>query len=340
MAKARRDAAADFYAVLGVPRTATDVELRSAYKRQALRYHPDKNRGNVEEATERFKLVAEAYSVLKDPASRAAYDRGSASEAPGPGFTFEKATDLFSDVFGPEFVDALTWAAKGIAGAPGTVLAAAKKRCPELPGVRKAVSAGYESMVAEAELDLTAQIQSLAAFDVCVDEALCRVDMHAEYCRKTALERQRSRAHCAQRATAAMSWCVGAIVVCCAMFFAEATYLLAVFVIPSAFLSYRMVACYLELSSQAAAHKRDALIEQEAQAKLKHRLRQARASLEDQRKRVAASKEELARTRGFACDCEQHGPSLADALTVSSHFVSQVVSSAVTTAFRRSAHSL
>merc|ERR1719247_3314066 len=94
---------ADYYTVLGVTRTATDADLRRAYREQALRHHPDKNPDCVAEATEKFKLVAEAYSVLKDPQSRAAYDKDSSSVPVGASnFTFEKASDLFSDVFGAE----------------------------------------------------------------------------------------------------------------------------------------------------------------------------------------------------------------------------------------------
>jgi len=73
-------------------------ELRRAYRDQALRHHPDKNPERIREATEKFKLVAEAYSVLKDPKMRAAYDKDSNSFS-GEGaskFTFEKASDLYN----------------------------------------------------------------------------------------------------------------------------------------------------------------------------------------------------------------------------------------------------
>ena len=65
---------ADFYAVLGVPRTATDDDIKQAYRRLAMQYHPDKN-GGSKEAEEKFKEVIEAYDVLRDPQKRAAYDR-------------------------------------------------------------------------------------------------------------------------------------------------------------------------------------------------------------------------------------------------------------------------
>ncbi|MEO7360445.1 MAG: molecular chaperone DnaJ [Gemmatimonadaceae bacterium] len=65
---------ADFYAVLNVSREATDDEIKQSYRRLAQQWHPDKN-GGSKEAEEKFKTVAEAYDVLRDPQKRAAYDR-------------------------------------------------------------------------------------------------------------------------------------------------------------------------------------------------------------------------------------------------------------------------
>ena len=64
----------DYYEVLGVGRSANEAQLKSAYRKLAVQYHPDKNPGNAE-AEERFKEAAEAYAVLCDPNKRAAYDR-------------------------------------------------------------------------------------------------------------------------------------------------------------------------------------------------------------------------------------------------------------------------
>ncbi|CAE7473384.1 dnaJ [Symbiodinium natans] len=104
---------ADYYALLGIPKNATSEEIRKAYKQQALRHHPDKNPGNVAEATAKFKLVSEAYSVLNDPAKRAAYDGGSLSGdcAAEPAFTTSMAHNLFRDVFGEDFANRLATAA-------------------------------------------------------------------------------------------------------------------------------------------------------------------------------------------------------------------------------------
>src|SRR5919107_5123761 len=65
---------ADFYAVLGVQRTASDDEIKKAYRKLAMQWHPDRNNGS-KEAEERFKEITEAYDVLRDSNKRAVYDR-------------------------------------------------------------------------------------------------------------------------------------------------------------------------------------------------------------------------------------------------------------------------
>ena len=64
----------DYYEILEVQRTATAAEIKKAYRKQALKYHPDKNPGD-KQAEENFKLAAEAYEVLSDDNKRAQYDR-------------------------------------------------------------------------------------------------------------------------------------------------------------------------------------------------------------------------------------------------------------------------
>ncbi len=65
---------ADYYEVLGVARTATEEDIKSAYRKLAMRWHPDRNNGS-KESEEQFKNLTEAYDVLRDPQKRAAYDR-------------------------------------------------------------------------------------------------------------------------------------------------------------------------------------------------------------------------------------------------------------------------
>ena len=65
---------ADFYSTLGVPRDASEDDIKKAYRKLAMQYHPDRN-GGAKDAEEKFKLITEAYDVLRDPQKRAAFDR-------------------------------------------------------------------------------------------------------------------------------------------------------------------------------------------------------------------------------------------------------------------------
>ncbi|MBI4397950.1 MAG: molecular chaperone DnaJ [Candidatus Omnitrophica bacterium] len=97
----------DYYEVLGVSRNASSEEIKKAYRKLALKYHPDKNPGN-HEAENNFKEAAEAYAVLSNPAERAQYDQFGHSMG-GRGFTgFEGFQDSFRDfgeIFGDLFED-------------------------------------------------------------------------------------------------------------------------------------------------------------------------------------------------------------------------------------------
>lgn len=86
----------DYYAILGVSRNATQEEIKKAYRRLALKYHPDRNPGD-REAEERFKEISEAYEVLSDPQKRAIYDSQGFSGLHRTGFRgFEDVEDIFS----------------------------------------------------------------------------------------------------------------------------------------------------------------------------------------------------------------------------------------------------
>jgi molecular chaperone DnaJ len=92
----------DYYAILGVPRNATQEEIKRAYRKLALKYHPDRNPGN-KEAEEKFKEISEAYEVLSDPEKRAIYDSYGYSGLKSSGYRgFEDVSDIFktfSDIF-------------------------------------------------------------------------------------------------------------------------------------------------------------------------------------------------------------------------------------------------
>ncbi|KAJ2322154.1 DnaJ sub B member 6 [Coemansia sp. RSA 2704] len=113
----------EYYELLGIHAGATPDEIKKAYRKLSLRWHPDKNPGNREEAEEKFKQLAEAYSVLSDADTRGLYDRygkdglkrnfrpGSTAQASSAGggsggfhgqsdFTYRTANDIFRDFFG------------------------------------------------------------------------------------------------------------------------------------------------------------------------------------------------------------------------------------------------
>ncbi len=96
----------DYYEVLDVSRTASESEIKKAYRQQALKYHPDKNPGD-HEAEDKFKEAAEAYEVLKDPDKRRTYDQFGHEGLKNSGFSGAKGFDdifsSFGDIFGDFF---------------------------------------------------------------------------------------------------------------------------------------------------------------------------------------------------------------------------------------------
>src|SRR3954463_2719799 len=96
----------DYYEVLEVQRTASDQDIKQAYRKLAMRWHPDRNNGS-KDAEERFKSLTEAYDVLRDPDKRAAYDRygeaGLRGASAGAGFhhfDLSEALNVFMRDFG------------------------------------------------------------------------------------------------------------------------------------------------------------------------------------------------------------------------------------------------
>lgn len=89
----------DYYEVLGVAKDAPDDVIRKAYKKLAIKWHPDKNPDNKQEAEEKFKEISEAYTVLSDPKKRQEYDNGGISFEDF-GFSNFDPFQMFNDFFG------------------------------------------------------------------------------------------------------------------------------------------------------------------------------------------------------------------------------------------------
>lgn len=117
----------DYYEVLGVGRDASAREIKSAYRKLAVRFHPDRNPED-QQAEEKFKEAAEAYAVLSDPDKRARYDRFGHQGVSATGFggfdasTFGDFADILGDFFGLGFGDLFGGRRRRSAGEPGADL--------------------------------------------------------------------------------------------------------------------------------------------------------------------------------------------------------------------------
>jgi len=301
----------DYYAVLGVPRDVSDELLRRAYKEQALLHHPDKNRDCVVEATKRFKLIGEAYSVLKDPVLRADYDmKGHASCSVMQTFNFDTAVNLFQSVFGAETI--------------GAVLSGAASCCREIPGVRGVAAAGFESMLAQAELDLNSEMQRLASIDHDVDMRRFEVEEQAkrfmlaekEHCQLCSL-RKRNMEIAGLGVLSLTFACWGA-------FFTLMTYAFATLVVLWLLSVGYVIECGWALAQLNAAHRERVVEDMRKSGHFQQALFQAQLSLKEQTELVRNTRQRLAQIRGAANEAEMKGPSFQDTLTLGSHLIGKV----------------
>ncbi len=94
----------NYYKVLGIEKNATPEQIKKAYRKLAMKWHPDRNPDNKEESEKQFKEIGEAYSVLNDAKKRKTYDQfgedGLNSNFSGAHFTFNNAEDIFKQFFG------------------------------------------------------------------------------------------------------------------------------------------------------------------------------------------------------------------------------------------------
>ncbi|OHT08228.1 DnaJ subfamily B member 5 [Tritrichomonas foetus] len=97
----------DYYQILEIPRTADANEIKKAYRRLAMKWHPDKNRGNEEEASKKFQEISEAYEILSDPEKKRLFDKYGEEGLRGPGdsgtrFQHLDPNEIFRQFFGGE----------------------------------------------------------------------------------------------------------------------------------------------------------------------------------------------------------------------------------------------
>ena len=148
----------DYYEVLGVEKNASADEIKKAYRKMAVKYHPDKNPGD-KEAEEKFKEAAEAYSVLSDADKKARYDQfGHAGvEGAGPDFSggFGNLNDILNDLFGGAFGGGFGGGFGGFGGGFGGQRGGQQQRVHRGRDIRVRVKLTLEEIAKGAEKEIS-----------------------------------------------------------------------------------------------------------------------------------------------------------------------------------------
>ena len=148
----------DYYEVLGVEKNASADEIKKAYRKMAVKYHPDKNPGD-KEAEEKFKEAAEAYSVLSDADKKARYDQfGHAGvEGAGPDFSggFGNLNDILNDLFGGAFGGGFGGGFGGFGGGFGGQRGSQQQRVHRGRDIRVRVKLTLEEIAKGAEKEIS-----------------------------------------------------------------------------------------------------------------------------------------------------------------------------------------
>lgn len=326
--------ARDYYEVLGVSRKADGAEIRRAYKAKALRYHPDKNADRMQEATEMFKRVGEAYEVLRDDSLRARYDRGADLGTPGwpqSGATSAAtAHDLFSEVFGKEFVAGLGRVATGAAAATVSAVSGAVDRCSKSQVLGGTVAAGFDSIAVDREAEAG------TAEEACrrngVDTALMKSALleHEEMRREFNAVRSEQARAAGRRALKASS-----VMACATIAFLAVCYaatksvpvraLVALLVIPAAFLLRRAGVEVSEFMSLLEKHQKCCQREAQRATELRKDLLTSAETLRASQRELAKAQSKAREARGEADAVERDGASLGGAARVGLHLIGKLV---------------
>ena len=160
MAETKRD----YYEVLGVSKTATDDEIKKAYRKLAKKYHPDANPGD-KTAEEKFKEASEAYTVLSDPQKREQYDQYgmAAFQEGGMGgfnaqdFTAQNMSDMFGDIFG----DLFGFGSGGFSGSGFSRGSSGSGGAMRGANVRTSVRISFDEMVKGCEKNVTVNLKEM-----------------------------------------------------------------------------------------------------------------------------------------------------------------------------------